>query len=626
MCSICGVYGFEDKNLLKKMCGVTIHRGPDDHGFFFDKDISLGHRRLSIIDLKTGHQPIHNEDESIWIVYNGEIYNFRELRAQLEKTGHRFYTSSDTEVIIHAYEEFGELFVRKLRGMFAFAVWDRNEKKLLLARDRLGIKPLYYTLSGTNLLFASEIKSLLQYDGVVREVDLSSLRNFLVFRYVPSPKTMFKGIKKLQPGHILTCCQGGTPRTQKYWDLEMNVQCDKNEEYFAKHIISRLKESVEMRLVSDVPLGAYLSGGIDSSLVVGLMSSLLDEPVKTFSVGFGMGEPVDELRYAQIVADHFGTDHRELLVEPNAAKLLPKLVWHMDEPLGDPAIIPTYLMSELTRKYVTVILTGEGGDELFAGYFDRYGLMLRKERLARYYSKLPRFVGLKLAPNLANAIPIPLGYKRRIERIVASREENGYLDWIFFNSREWEKELYSEGMLNTTEGISPTNIVKPHFEKSNDFLNQVLYVDIETGLPDDLLMKVDKTTMANSLEARVPFLDHKFVEFSMSMPSKFKLKNRIEKYILRKAASKILPKSILERKKHGFSVPLDTWFRGEFKEIVMQILSENEILKRGYFRYDFIEKILRNPRENYQLLFNLICLELWFKIYIDRDMSPLRSM
>jgi asparagine synthase (glutamine-hydrolysing) len=370
MCGICGVCNFDkshvDKKLLRQMCTVIKHRGPDDDGIFLDDHIALGMRRLSIIDLKTGHQPIHNEDESIWIVFNGEIYNYRELRQFLEQKNHRFYTSSDTEVIIHLYEELGDDCVTMLNGMFAFAIWDANKKKILLARDRIGIKPLHYIILNNKLIFGSEIKSILQDSEVKRKVNLKALHHFLAFEYVPAPETMFEAIKKLPPGHILIC-ENGNVSVRKYWDLKFTNRNKQPITYYSDRIYELLKKSVERRLISDVPLGAFLSGGIDSSSIVGLMSELMDEPVKTFSIGFEE-ESYNELKYARIIAEQFETEHYEEIITPDAVNLVNKIIQYLDEPFADVSVFPTYLVSELARKHVTVVLSGDGGDEQFAGY------------------------------------------------------------------------------------------------------------------------------------------------------------------------------------------------------------------------------------------------------------------
>lgn len=614
MCGICGILGMNDKVLVQRMTDVLFHRGPDDFGFYFDDNFGMGHRRLSIIDLSKGHQPIHNEDESVWIVYNGEIYNYKELKRDLQNKGHEFYTYSDTEVIIHAYEEYEELFPKKLRGMFALAIWDTKDKKLILVRDRLGIKPLYYTVNDGTLLFASEIKALLQYKGIKREVNISSLHNFLTHRYIPGSNTMFEGIRKLLPGNMLVC-KNGNIKISEYWDLNVKSVDVQSEEHCSKALYKLLEESVRVRLMSDVPLGAYLSGGIDSSAIVGIMSALTDEPVKTFSIGFGVGEPIDELSYARMVAEYFETDHHELTMSSeDAEKLLPKIIWHLDDSIVDPAILPTYFISEFAKRYVKVILTGEGADELFAGYEGYKSKM-------RYYHRrgqLPFYLK-KILPKFATLIP---DYRVREHIKMISTEPKDHILWSpLFNEKE-KKKIYSKHFLNKIEHIKPGSITSKYFQNSNmDLLNKLLYVDIKTWLPDNILLKVDKTTMANSIEARVPFLDHKLVEFSATIPYYLKLKNQTEKYILKKSTSRLLPKNILNREKHGFSVPIYIWINKYLKDMVSEILSPDAIRKRGYFRYNMVQKVLQHaqsPKYSHQL-WGLLTLELWHKIYIDED-------
>ena len=616
MCGICGVVGFEDKRLLKRMCKVLSHRGPDDEGYFIDENVMLGHRRLSIIDVKGGKQPIHNEDESIWIVFNGEIYNFLALRRELEERGHSFYTRSDTEVILHAYEEFGEECVNRLRGMFAFAIWDSEKKKLFLARDRLGKKPLYYSFFNGALFFASEIKAILQYPDMPRRVNTEALDQYLTFQYVPAPLTMFDGIYKLLPGHTLTF-KSGRILVKKYWDIEMEPVAAP-EDYFAKRLRQILEQAVKIRLMSEVPLGAYLSGGIDSSSVVALMSRYSEEPVKTISVGFG--EPDDELKYARVVAEHFETDHREIIVQASAAELLPKIIWHLDEPLADAAVVPTYLMSREAKKHVTVILTGDGSDEIFAGY--------------PHYRTLPRMEKhRKVVPLLIKRILTPLS---RALPYIGNGRPNRYLQYISapdltelyfrFNAvyEEYEKEkLYTEELKEKTKNVKkPREIVGPYLEnRTGDLMNRLLLYDIKVLLPDDFLMKVDKNTMAWSVEARSPFLDHNLVEFSATLPPYLKMNNGVEKYILKKAMKDILPKVTVKRKKRGFNVPINVWLDGELRELAAQVLSKENLKKHGFFEYDTVEKILKRSTKNRydyaNQVWSLLVFQMWYERYIE---------
>ena len=635
MCGICGQIGSEvNKSLIKKMVNVIRHRGPTKDGYYIDSQIELGVCRLAIIDLKKGDQPIYNEDKSIVIVFNGEIYNFPELKLYLEKKGHRFYTDSDTEVIIHLYEEFGDSFIKKLRGMFAFAIWDIKKKKLLLARDRLGIKPLYYTIYKDMFLFASEIKSILQEENIPREVDYTALNNFFTFRFVPGPFTMFKKIKKLQPGHILVY-QNKKIRIKKYWDIKYSSS-DNSETYYIKILRKLLKESIEMRLISEVPLGAYLSGGTDSSFVVGIMSTLMKESVKTFTIGFG-DKRFDELKYANIVAEHFNTDHREFIVDPVKLETLFNIIWHFDEPIADPAAVPTYILSEMAKKHVTVVLTGEGGDELFAGY-EQYKIMITTQRLQKLF---PRFFLSKVIPKIVGSIPkkfldLLFMYTSSLGNEAINRFSNymnslddvkkSYLNIISIFTEEEKKKLYSGFTKKNTKKSNAMETVEPYFrDDSRNLLNKLLLFETKVQLPDNLLMKVDKMTMAKSVEARVPLLDHKLVEFAASIPTSLKLNGLTDKYILRKTMRGFLPRSIVNRKKHRFVVPIDAWFGNELKDVVNEILSKPNIEKRGFFNSSYIKHII-NPQNKSSFyysrqLWNLLVFEIWHKIYIEGDVS-----
>jgi asparagine synthase (glutamine-hydrolysing) len=616
LCGICGVVGISDKELIKKMCDVIQHRGPDDHGYFIDDKVCLGNRRLSIIDIAGGHQPIHNEDESIWITYNGEIYNFLELKNELERKGHRFYTNSDTETIIHCYEEYGDECPKKLRGMFGFAIWDKKRKMLLLARDRLGKKPLYYTVIDGNFIFASEIKSILQYEGVKREVNPRALHHFLTLQYVPGPDTMFKGIFKLPQGCILTY-QNGRIKISKYWDINMKISEEGNEEYYSKKILDLFKESVKIRLMSEVPLGVYLSGGIDSSAVTGVMSTLIDEPVKTFTVGFG--HPTDEFKYAKIVADRFDTDHKELTVKAKSVEILPKVIWHFDEPVADPAALPTFLMSQATKKYVTVVLVGEGGDEVFAGY-PKYKIM---RNLKHYKKRIPKVLRGKFSSKsltfLAKILP-DSKTKKYIDFAAGfipswENDSESYLKMCSPGFNEEEKmELYSREFKEKMKNENTVNVLKPYFKRNIDFVNKMVAFDMKVWMCDRLLMKVDKMTMAYSIEARAPFLDQVLVNFANRMPMNL----RIGKYIFKKAMKDILPKEILERRKHAFVVPISTWFDKELKDLASEILMK---LHRGeYFKKKYIDgHILRNTKKlmHDHQIWNLLNFEIWYKIFIE---------
>jgi asparagine synthase (glutamine-hydrolysing) len=609
MCGICGTIGFAERAVLKAMCKVIRHRGPDDHGIYLNDKVGLGHQRLSIIDLAGGHQPMCNEDESIWIVYNGEIYNFMELRDTLMRKGHKFNTRCDTEVIIHAYEEYGYDFVAKLRGMFAFAIWDDNKKLLILVRDRLGIKPLYYTIVDHSLIFASEIKSILQYDRVPIKVDLTAIYNYLNLRYITDGSTMFVGIRKILPGHMLIY-EKHKLKDIKYWDLsQAPVERNRTERYYTEKLLNLLKESVKLRLMSDVPLGAYLSGGVDSSSVVALMSLAQPTPVKTFSVGFGLGEGTDELEYAKFVADYFNTDHHEIIVKPDAIDVLPWIVWYLDEPVADPAIIPVYLMSHDAKKHVTVVLTGEGGDELFAGYI-YYQRLVAHERRRRLVPKKLTHHFVRLHTKLEGRIPSYI-------------LEDKIDDFIRYTTVQWDDEkLYTADFVaNIDQNILRKNI-EPYFKTASNYIDQMLHCDIKTLLPDNYLIKIDRATMAYSIEARVPILDHKIVEFATTIPPRLKIRSQVGKYILRRAMKGIVPDKILARRKHGFGVQGIVWYHDALKTIAPNLLSKSSIKRRRYFKFKFIEKLLNrleHPMEqDAQRIWNLVTIELWHRIYIDQ--------
>jgi asparagine synthase (glutamine-hydrolysing) len=541
MCGIAGFCGFEDRKLLREMCDAIRHRGPDGEGYHVDKGICLGNRRLSIIDIEGGSQPMYNEDGSVVVVYNGEIYNFREIRKELEKRGHRFSTNSDTEVLVHGYEEYGHDILQRLNGMFAFALWDSKRRELFVARDRLGIKPLYYYWDGEVMVFCSEIKGLLKLPRIERKLDQTALNRYLVFRYIPGDLTIIEGIKKLKPGHFLTL-KNNKIGVQKYWDVSFGKEIREIGKC-KKGISELLEDSVKKRLISDVPLGAFLSGGIDSSIIVGLMSKFSDR-VKTFSVGFDE-EGYSELGPARAASEHLGTEHHEIMIDSEKfIKILPKVVWHMDEPLADPAAIPTYYVSELASRKVKVVLTGEGGDELFCGY-PKYG-MHGREALTRYYLKSPGFArkALKRAS--------PEKYRLRLDSLEAAGRF--YIAPYIKNAKLLERNSH----IKTGIKADIASIFNPYMGM-RDTMREMQLVDIKTWLPEELLMKVDKMTMANSLEARVPFLDHILVDFSMRIPSGLKIRSGVEKYILRESFPKLLTKRNLERKKHPFSVPIGDW-------------------------------------------------------------------
>ncbi len=615
MCGIAG-FNFEDKELIRKMCDSMEYRGPDDSGYYTDKNVSLGNRRLSIIDLSTGKQPIHNQDKTIWVVFNGEIYNFMDIKDELEKRGHNFYTNTDTEVIVHAYQEYKEDCVKLFRGMFAFCLYDINEKKLFLARDRTGKKPLYYKDDAERFLFASELKALLCDEELKKEINPEAVHHYLTFGYVPTPLTILKGIKKLEPGHYLVL-KNKEITIEKYWDLNFN-ELKSSEGYFANRVYEILKDSVKLRLISDVPLGALLSGGIDSSIIVGLMSKLTDN-VKTFSIGFSEKD-FDELKYAKILSEKFNTDHKEFNVNVNLVKDLPLIAKQLDEPFVDPSALSTYYLCNLARKHVKVVLSGDGGDEIFAGY-TRYNSAWEQDKIVKFYKVMPSFLraGFSKASGLLYD-KTENNFFRKFKKINDLSNLNKEERWMsklnLFNEEE-KKELYNEAP-NVPNSFT---VLKYHFTKCNsNFLNKQLYADVKTFLLDDGLAKVDRMSMINSLEVRCPFLDTYVIDMASNIPSYLKIKNNENKYILKKAFSDLLPKEILERKKQGFDVPIKHWIKNELKDLINTDLI-NDIKQRGNFKISYIKKIIdehnSDRRDNSRRIWSLLMLELWNKIYID---------
>ena len=634
MCGICGQVCFEvdkkvDEVLIRKMSSVLNHRGPDDEGVYVRGHVGLAHKRLSIIDLTpAGQQPMSNEDGSIWIVFNGEIYNFLELRENLQAKGHTFSSNTDTETIIHLYEDKGIDCVQELRGMFAFAIWDENKRRLFLARDRAGKKPLVYAHTNEGLLFASEIKSLLRAPSVKRDIDYSALHHYLTYQYVPSPLTIFAGIKKLPPAHILIY-QKGNITIKRYWELsyQNKLQLPSLEDY-GERFLEVFQEAVKIRLRSDVPLGAFLSGGIDSSLVVAVMSKLMNQPAKTFSIGFEE-EEYSELPYARMIAEKYETDHHEFIVKPDAIEIMPKLVWHYNEPYADSSAIPTYYVSKMTREYVTVALNGDGGDESFAGY-ERY----LADKLADYYRFVPRLFREKIIRKVINILPHSANRRtffRRLKRFVkgiSEIPERRYVRWICFFDNEMKDDLYTPSFKEQMKGIDSVDLTVNWYGKANgkSFIDKTLFVDVMSYLPEDLLVKVDIASMANSLEARSPFLDHKVMEFASSLPSNLKLRGIETKYLLKHTLSEFLPKDILRRKKMGFGVPLDIWFRNDLKEMAYDILLDKRCIERGYFESESIQKMLdEHVSEKYDHCYRiwaLLFLELWHRMFIDGSIKP----
>jgi asparagine synthase (glutamine-hydrolysing) len=608
------------------MRDILAHRGPDDKGTYLGPGVALGHRRLSIIDLRPeGRQPMANEDGTIQIVFNGEIYNFADHYQFLISRGHRFRSRSDTEVIIHLYEEFGVDCLKLLRGMFAFAIWDESKRLLFMARDRLGKKPLFYHFDGKRLIFGSEAKSVLAYPGVTREPDADALDLFISFGWVPGANSAFKGVNKLPPAHYLVFANGKID-IKRYWQVHYEPKLEITEKEACGQIIERLTEAVKLRLIADVPLGAFLSGGIDSSAVVAIMAKLSNAPVKTFSIGFNEPE-FDETEHARKIARMFGTDHHQFKVEPDATDVLNKLVWQYDEPYADSSALPTYYLSKLTREHVTVALNGDAGDENFGGY-QRYLLPLMAQHLHVLPAAL-RKVGAATALH-ANSF-MPKGKMSRGLRILAEILEKdprlGYARLMTSLSADMRRELYSKEFAQSTESYAAENLILSTFNSSDakGMIDGTLNVDLNLYLPYDLLVKVDIASMAVGLEARSPMVDHEFIEFVATLPARFKISGLTLKAIFRKALKGILPASILNRPKMGFGVPLRHWFRDELSELLRDTLMSRRALQRGYFKPAAVEKLIKEhmegTRDNQSRLWTLLMLELWHQVHIDVPMT-----
>jgi len=620
MCGIAGLLSLGDKPVseyeVQSMCDAMVHRGPNDAGYYVRDGVALGMRRLSIIDLATGHQPVHNEDQSVWVVFNGEIYNFQSLRVSLERQGHRFYTGTDTEVIVHLYEQYGERCVDKMRGMFAFAVWDERHKTLLLARDRLGIKPLFYTVADGRFAFGSELKVLLQLPEIERRLNWGSVNHLFSALCTPSTESIVEGVHKLKPGHVLTASARDGVRVREYWDVDFEPDYGKPEQYFVERLRDLLEESVRLRLIADVPLGAFLSGGIDSSSVVATMARIGSGQVKTFSIGFAEQE-YNELDYARQVARKFETDHHELVIEPNVLDVIDDLAWYLDEPFGDSSAIPTYMVSKLASEHVTVVLSGDGGDELFAGY-DRYLVERRERSMSRVPAPVRQaagFIGRSM----------PEGMKgRNFLRHLALDGADRYLDanMLF---REFEKvSLFEPDVYNELRHRDGANWRSFFHNGRMHWLSSLQYLDIKNYLPNDILTKVDRMSMAHSIEARVPLLDHKLVEFAATIPPELKLKGVTTKYIFKKAMEGILPNEILYRSKRGFGIPLGRWFRGKLSSFMRDLLLSRQCLERGIFRKPYLERLIEMNDRGRPLdlqLWTLITFELWCRRFIDEGAS-----
>ena len=627
---MCGITGFVnadqaavDRSVLERMNMAIAHRGPDDDGFFLNENAGLAMRRLSIIDVAGGHQPIHNSDKTKSIVFNGEIYNYQELRDDLETRGHKFYTKSDTETVIHLYDEYGINCLQHLRGMFAFAIWDSTEKSLFLARDRVGKKPLLYShQENGDLIFGSEFQAVLQHPAVSREVDHEAIDNYLSYLCVPAPLTAFKQIRKLEPGHWLRW-KDGQIETRRYWQPDFSKKIKISEEDAILETTRILRESTRLRMISEVPLGAFLSGGVDSSAVVALMAQESSTPVKTFSIGFEE-QDFSELKYAKRVAEHVGAEYHEFIVRPNALDVIPTLVEHYGEPYADSSAIPTYYVAKETRKHVTVALNGDGGDESFAGY-ERYSAM----RIAEAYAKIPAALRKALIEAPVNLLPTSelkrsrfRDAKRFLQAANLPRTER-YFRWVSTFYGDAKNELYTTDFAASLSGRKAASLLDQWFAAANGTgtLDATLLTDQMTYLPNDLLVKVDIATMANSLEARSPFLDHNLIEFAASLPESMKMKGLGTKTLLKKVAARLVPKEVIYRRKMGFGVPIGSWFRGEMKDFVRGVLLSEKSLKRGVVKPEILERYVNEhttgERDHSFQLWTLLMLELWFQRFID---------
>ncbi|NQV22779.1 MAG: asparagine synthase (glutamine-hydrolyzing) [Rhodopirellula sp.] len=673
MCGIAGLSWNSPDRLpriaeVRRMVNVLAHRGPDDSGLYHSQigllnrddgsdasmsDLAssqsppsqpsasqpgamLGHRRLSIIDLAGGRQPLSNEDGSVWIVLNGEIYNYRELRSDLRSRGHRFSTESDTEVIVHLYEDYGDDCVLHLRGMFAFVIWDQRRTRLLLARDRLGQKPLIYRHHAGRVDFASELKGLLQLDDAAREIDPIAIDQYLTYQYVPHTSSILKGYAKLPPAHLATF-EDGKLSLRRYWrppyepgvEAAAEVRSDeKTRTEVEIELRDTLTEAVRLRMRSDVPLGAFLSGGIDSTIITGLMQELSEQPVHTFSIGFPVAK-FDERTFAREAAEHLGTIHHEKVVEPSALSILPKLIWHYDEPLSDSSAIPMMYLSEMTREFVTVALSGDGADELFAGY-DRY----RAVRLAAAFDRLPRPLRAVFASRLWQRIPASVqqkSFRRRLKRFLdalGEEPQRSYLNWINIFDQSRRRGIYSDRMIEQLGDADAASFLQSAYTEcpSRDFVTQTTCADVLTYLPCDILTKVDIASMAYGLECRSPFLDHRVAELAAWMPLKYKRHGKQGKQILLDTFGDLLPASIQNRPKMGFGVPLDSWFRNELKPLLFDVLLDRKSLDRGWFRPDAVQQLVDEhvtaKWDHSYRLWNLLILELWQQTFLDSTSVP----
>ena len=627
---MCGIVGYvnadgspADRSLLERMNAAIRHRGPDEDGYLVDGGVALAMQRLAIIDLAGGQQPIHNADRTKWIVFNGEIYNYRDLRKDLESRGHQLYTNSDTEAILRLYDDYGADCLQHLRGMFAFAIWDSVERSLFIARDRVGKKPLLYShRPNGDLVFGSEFTALLEHPAVSRDIDHQAIDAYLSYTCVPAPMTAYKEIRKLEPGNWLRW-KGGEIQIERYWLPDFSNKIDISEEEAIEETTRLLRESTSLRMISEVPLGAFLSGGVDSSTVVALMAQESSTPVKTFSIGFEE-EDYSELKYARTVADHVGAEHHEFVVKPDALEILPTLVEHYGEPYADSSAVPTYYVSRETRKHVTVALNGDGGDESFAGY-ERYTAM----RLAETYHKIPAFLRKPFIEFPASLVPTSEIKRSRVRdakrflQAASMHKVERYFQWNSAFDRTSKANLYTREFQQSLNGHDASEVLPKWFSKANGsgIIDATMLVDQMTYLPNDLLVKVDIASMANSLEARSPFLDHNVIEFAAKLPEKLKVSGADTKSFLKKVAARLVPKDVIYRRKMGFGVPVGKWFRGEMKDFVREVLLSETSLNRGVIRPEAIRRYVEehiDARQDHSFrLWTLLMLELWYRRFID---------
>ncbi|HJR05835.1 MAG TPA: asparagine synthase (glutamine-hydrolyzing) [Pyrinomonadaceae bacterium] len=628
MCGIVGMVRREgravDAGVLARMNEAIRHRGPDEEGSYLKSSVGIAMRRLAIIDLKSGQQPMHNDGRTVWIVFNGEIYNYKEVRAELIKRGHAFHTDCDTEVVLHAYDEYGADCPKHLRGMFAFAIWDERRDELFLARDRVGKKPLLYARLTDGLVFGSEFAALLEHPDISREIDREAIHHYLTFMCVPAPLTAYRDIRKLEPGHTLRYTpRDGEVKIERYWQPDFSKKTRMSEAEAGERAVEILREAVRVRLMSEVPLGAFLSGGVDSSAVVALMSEVSSSPVKTFSIGFEE-QDFSELHHARRVAEHVGAEHHEFIVRPDAMEVLPTLVEHYGEPYADSSAIPTYYVSRETRRHVTVALNGDGGDECFAGY-ERYAAM----KLAGKYRSVPGLLREGLIKNAVAFYPTSETRRSRardLKRFLDAASlptVERYMRWISVLDASAKDDLYTEDFRREMAGHKASDFIAPWFAHANGagLVDASLLADTMTYLPNDLLVKVDIASMAVSLEARSPFLDHHVIEFAASLPENLKLRGLTTKYLLKRVLAKLLPAENLQRRKMGFGVPIGHWLRGEMQKFLRETLLSEKALARGFFRPEAVTRMVelhtRGERDYAHQLWTLLMLELWFQRFID---------